>query len=88
MSPREIALGILRLLLLIGLLGRLEKFICKTLESVTVLSVVLSLAVKNANAIQEAFEFARPRPILLMTIRPFYRIDRMVWFSPLVVALG
>jgi hypothetical protein len=88
MSPREIALGILRLLLLIGLLGRLEKFICKTLESLTVLSVVLSLAVKNANAIQEAFEFARPRPILLMTIRPFYRIDRMVWFSLLVVALG
>jgi hypothetical protein len=51
MSLGEVALGILRLLLLIGRLGRLENLICKTLESVTVSGLVLSLGVKNANAI-------------------------------------
>jgi hypothetical protein len=54
---REVALGILGLLLMIGRFGRLENLICKTLESVTVLGLVLSLGVKNTNVIQEAFEF-------------------------------
>jgi hypothetical protein len=47
----EVALGILRLLLLIGRLGRLKNLICKTLESVVVSGLVLSLGVENANAI-------------------------------------
>jgi hypothetical protein len=88
MSLREVALGILRLLLFISRLGRLENLICKTLESVTVSGLVLSLRVKNVNVIQEAFEFTRPWPILLMTTRSLYHIDRTVRFSLLVVALG
>jgi hypothetical protein len=87
MSLEEVALGILGLLLLIGRLGRLKNLICKTLESVAVLGLVLSLGVKNTNAIQEAFEFARPGPVLLMTTRLFYRIDRTVRLSLLVVSL-
>jgi hypothetical protein len=54
-SFEEVSLGILRLLLLIGRLGRPENLICKTLESVAVSGLVLSLGVKNANVIQEAF---------------------------------
>jgi hypothetical protein len=51
MSLREVALGILGLLLLIGRLGHLENLICKTLKSVVVSGLVLSLGVKNANVI-------------------------------------
>jgi hypothetical protein len=51
MSLGEVTNGILRLLLLIGHLGRLENLICKTLESVVVSGPVLPLEVKNANAI-------------------------------------
>jgi hypothetical protein len=87
-SFREVALGILGLLLLIDRLGRLENLIYKTLESVAVSDLVLSLGVKNANAIEEAMEFDRPGPILLKTMRSFHRIDRMVHFSHLVMALG
>jgi hypothetical protein len=75
MSLGEVAIGILGLLLLIG---RLENLICKTLESVVVFGLVLSLGVKNANAISKAFEFTRPGPVLLMMMRPFYRVDRTV----------
>jgi hypothetical protein len=88
MSLGEVALGTHGLLLLIGRPSRLENLICKTLESVTVSGLSLSLRVKNANAIQEAFEFTRPGPVLLMTMRPLYCIDRTVWFSILVMALG
>jgi hypothetical protein len=82
----EVTLGILGLLLLISRLGRLENLIYKTLESVVVSSLVLSLGVKNANAIQEAFEFTRPRPILLMAMRSLQCIDGIVRFSLLVMA--
>jgi hypothetical protein len=58
------------LLLLIGYLGCLENLIHKSLESVTVLGLVLSLGVKNANAIQESFEFTQPGPVLLLGTRP------------------
>jgi hypothetical protein len=78
MSFEEETLVILGLLLLIGHLGRLENLLYKTLESIAVLGLVLSLGVKNTNAIHEAFEFARPRPVLLMTTRSFYCIGRMV----------
>jgi hypothetical protein len=79
-SLGEVALRILGLLFLIGQLGHLENLICKTLELVIVSGLVLSLGAENANALQEAFEFAQPGPILLMMIRPFYRVDRMVQF--------
>jgi hypothetical protein len=39
---------------------------------------VLSLGVENANVIQEALKFAHLGPILLMTMSPFNRIDRMI----------
>jgi hypothetical protein len=42
---------------------------------------------ENANAVQEAFKFTRTGPVLLMTTRLFYRVDRMVWLSLLVMAL-
>jgi formate-dependent nitrite reductase membrane component NrfD len=51
MSLGEVALGILGLLLLISRLGYPENLIYKTLEFVTVLGLVLSLGVENANAI-------------------------------------
>jgi hypothetical protein len=68
--------------------GHLENLICKTLESVIVSGLVLSLGVKNANAIHEAIEFARPGPVLLLMMRTFYRVDETTRFSLLVVALG
>jgi hypothetical protein len=46
MSLGEVTLGILGLLLLIDRLGNLENLICKTLESVAVSGLVLSLGVK------------------------------------------
>jgi hypothetical protein len=42
----EVALGILGLLLMIGQLSRLENLICKTLESIAVSGLVLSLGWK------------------------------------------
>jgi hypothetical protein len=51
MSLREVALGILGLLLLIDCLSCLENLIYKTLESVIVSSLVLSLGLENADAI-------------------------------------
>jgi hypothetical protein len=47
----EVALGILRLFLLIGPFGHLEHLIDETLELVTVPGLVLSLGVENADAI-------------------------------------
>jgi hypothetical protein len=88
MSLGEVTLGNLVLLLLIGHLGHLENLICKTMESVIVLGLVLSLGMKNKIAIQEAFEFTQPGPVLLMTMRPFYRIDTTVRFSLFIIALG
>jgi hypothetical protein len=87
-SHREVTLGILGLLLLIGQLGLLENLIYITLESIAVSGLVLSLGVENANVIQEAFELVQPGPVLLMMTRSFYHIDRIVWLSLLVVALG
>jgi hypothetical protein len=51
MSFGEVALWFFTVILLIGLLGHLERLICETLESVTVLSLVLSLGVEDANVI-------------------------------------
>jgi hypothetical protein len=57
MSFREVALRFFMLFLLIDPFGRLEHLICKTLESVIVLGLVLSLGLKNVDGIQEAFKF-------------------------------
>jgi hypothetical protein len=54
----------------------------------TVLGLVLSLVVENADAIQEAFKFTRPGPIHLFALQPFHRVDGMIRFPLLVVALG
>jgi predicted benzoate:H+ symporter BenE len=84
----EVIIGILGVLLMIGRFGRLENLIYKTLESIVVSGLVLSLGLKNTNAIQKAFEFTRPGPVLLMMMRSFNHINRMVQLSLLVVALG
>jgi hypothetical protein len=73
---------------LIGPFGHLENLSGETLESVIVLGLVFSLGVKNAYAIQETFKFTRPRPILLMVLWQFHRIDRTVIFPLLIVTLG
>jgi hypothetical protein len=51
MSFGEVALGFFMLFLLIDPLVHLEQLICETLESVIVPGLVLSLGVKNADAI-------------------------------------
>jgi hypothetical protein len=51
MSVREVTLRFFRLFLFIGPFGRLEHLICEILESVIVLGLVLSLGVKNTDAI-------------------------------------
>jgi hypothetical protein len=84
----EVALRFFRLFLLSGPFGRLEYFIYETLESVTVLSLMLSLGVEDADVIQEAFKFTRPGPVLLVVSQPFHHIDGMICFPLLVVALA
>jgi hypothetical protein len=66
----------------------LENLICKTLESVTVLGLVLSLGVEDVDAIQEAIEFTQSWLVLLMVLWPLHSIDEMVHFHLLIVALG
>jgi hypothetical protein len=58
------------------------------LELIAVLGLVVSLGLENANVIQEAFEFAQPRPILLLSVRPFNCIENTVPLSLLIMALG
>jgi hypothetical protein len=88
MSFGEVALRFLMLLLLIGLFGRLEHLIYETLESVVVPSLVLSLGMENVNAIQEAFKFTRPRPILIVASQPLYIVHGVIRLPLLVVTLG
>jgi hypothetical protein len=84
----EVTLGYLRFFLLIGPFGCPEYLIYETLESVTVLGLVLSLGVEDADAIQEAFKFMWPGSVLLMASWMLHHIDRMTRFPLLVVALG
>jgi hypothetical protein len=84
----EVALRFCKLFLLIGPFGRLEYFICETLESVAVLGLVLSIGMENADVIQKAFKFTRPGSVLLVVSRPFHRINRTIHFPLLVMALG
>jgi hypothetical protein len=88
MSFREVTLGFFSLFLLISPFGRLEHKICETLESAAVSGLVLSLGVENANAIQEAFKFTWPGPVLLVVLRLFHHVDGMLCFPLLVMALG
>jgi hypothetical protein len=84
----EVALGFFGIFLLISPFGRLEYFICETLESIAVPSFVLSLGLENADAIQGAFKCTRPGPVLLVASWLFHHVDGMIRFPLLVVALG
>jgi hypothetical protein len=88
MTLGEVTLGILSLFLLIGAFGHLENHAYKTMELVTVPDLVLSLAVANTNVIYEAFKFTLLGLVLHMESRLFHRIDRMIHFPLLVMALG
>jgi hypothetical protein len=84
----EVTLGFPRFFLLIGPFGRLEHLICETLESIAVPSLVLSLGVRNVDAIQKAFKFTCPRLVLIVVLQLLHRIDGTICFPLLVVALG
>jgi hypothetical protein len=84
----KVTLRFFMLSLLIGPFGRLEYFICETLESIAVSGLMLFLGVENADVIQEAFKFTRPGPILLIVSQPFHHVDGTIHFPLLVVALG
>jgi hypothetical protein len=88
MSFGKVTLGLFRLFLLIGPFSRLEYFICKTLESVAVPGLVLFLGVEDVDVIQKAIKFTRPGPILLVASWSFHRINGMIYFTLLVMALG
>jgi hypothetical protein len=88
MSFGKVTLGFFGLFLLIGPFGRLEHLICETLELIIVPNSVLSLGVEDKDAIQEAIKFTSPRPILLVASCMFHRVDGMICFPLLVVALG
>jgi hypothetical protein len=76
------------LFLLIGPFGYFEHLIYETLELVAVSGLVLSLGVKSADAIWEAFKFTQLGPVLLIASRPLHCIDGTVCFPLLVMALG
>jgi hypothetical protein len=69
---REVALRILRLLLLIDLFGCLNDLICKASQSVIVQGLVLFLEVKDADLVLESFELSWPGLVLLVVVRPLY----------------
>jgi hypothetical protein len=87
-SLGEVILKFFGLFLLISPFGRLEYFIYEIMELVVVLGLVLSLGVEDADAVQEAFEFTRPRPVLLVASWLFHRIDRTINLALLVMTLG
>jgi hypothetical protein len=87
MSFREVTLWFFRLLPLIGLFGHLEHLIYEILESVAVSGLELFLGMEDTYAIQEAFKFTWPGPVLLVVSRPLYIVDRTIHL-PLVVPLG
>jgi hypothetical protein len=66
MSFGDVALWFFELFLLISFSCHLEHLTCETLESVAILGFVLSLGMEDGDAIQEAFKFTRPRPVLLI----------------------
>jgi hypothetical protein len=43
---------------------------------------------ENADVIQEAFKITRLGPVLLVASWPLHRVDRMVYFPLLAMALG
>jgi hypothetical protein len=88
MSFGKVTLGFFGRFLLIDHFGHLEHLTCKTLESVAVSGLVLSMRVKNADAIQGAFKFTQLGPVLLVVSRPLHRVGGVVCFPLLVVAVG
>jgi hypothetical protein len=79
--------GVTKLFLLINPFGHLEHLICETLKLVAVTCLVLSLVVEIVDAIQEAFKFTRPRPLLLVASQSFHRVDGMICFPLLLVGI-
>jgi hypothetical protein len=88
MSFGKVTLGFFGLFLLISPFGRLEHLICKTLDLVAFSGLVLSMGVKNADAIQEAFKFTQLGPVLLVVSWLFHHVDRTIYFPLLIMALG
>jgi hypothetical protein len=72
---------------LIGLFGRLEYPIYKTLEWVIVPGLMLSLGVEYTDAIHEAFKLTRLGLVLLFTLWPLHIVDRMIHLPLVVVAI-
>jgi hypothetical protein len=85
---REVTLEFFGLFLLIDPFGRLEHLVYKTMESVAVPCLVLSLGVENTDAIQGTFKFTRLGSVLLVASWLFHHIDGMICFPLFVVALG
>jgi hypothetical protein len=84
----EVTLGFFRVFLLIDPFGHPEHLIYKTMESVAVPCLVLSLGVKNTDAIQGTFKFTRLGPVLLVASWSFHHVDGMICFPLFVIALG
>jgi hypothetical protein len=86
MSLGEVALEILGLFLLMAPLAVLRTSSVKP-WSQSQSQVLCFPWVKNADAIQEAIEYTRPEPVLLVAPWLFHHVDRMISFPLLVVAL-
>jgi predicted benzoate:H+ symporter BenE len=72
---------------LVGLFGHLEDLICKSLESVAVPGLVLSLGVENADPIQETFKLSQPGLVIFVAMQPLYIVHGAVHLHLLVVTL-
>jgi hypothetical protein len=88
MSFSEVSLWLFRLFLLINLFGHLEHRISKTLESIAVLRLLLSLGLEDADAIKETIKFTWPGPVLLVASWPFHCVDQTIHLPLIVIALG
>jgi hypothetical protein len=88
MSFGKVAHWFFGLLLLIDLFSHLKHLICKTLESITVPGLVLSLVIENADLIQEAFVFTQAGSVLFVVPWSLYVFHGVVHLPLLVMALG
>jgi hypothetical protein len=72
---------------MIGLFGRLEDRICKTLQSVAFPGLVLPLRVEDVDLVQETFKLSRPGPVLFVVMRPLNVYHGAIQFPLLVIIL-
>jgi hypothetical protein len=88
-SFEEVTLRFCGLLVLFSLLGRFENLVCKTLQSITVTSLVFPLRVEDVDSVKEIFELTWPGPVLGSTAPRLLHIGhRAVRLPFLVVAFG